>query len=223
MLRDSSEKVDDIKGVRVRKLLFAAFGFLDIFVLCYFPTRVYRFLRRLCPNNRMSCIGVYKRNVLNLTQTFFLICYGVLFIIFGFAVIVFIQEDRYDLSSKSKFWIWNINGIIFCEGFYFFTFPFLVQPLPKAQILQKSPVEFYSRKPNIEPYRPIDVKTVLRGDRREIQGKRETRTINDENSKTKIEKSKLYPVIRYCRSHNNIILMSEESCGRIVKMKMSDE
>ena len=222
MLRDSSEKVDDIKGVRVRKLLFAAFGFLGIFFPCYFSTRVYRFLKCLCPNNRMSCIGVYKRNVLNLTQTFFLICYGVLFIIFGFAVIVFIQEDRYDLSSKSKFWIWNINGIIFCEGFYFFTFPFLIQPLPKAQILQKSPVEFYSRKPNIEPYRPI-VKTVLRGDRREIQGKRETRTINDENSKTKIEKSKLYPVIRYCRSHNNIILMSEESCGRIVKMKMSDE
>ena len=168
----------------------------------------------------MSCIGVYKRNVLNLTQTFFLICYGVLFIIFGFAVIVFIQEDRYDLSSKSKFWIWNINGIIFCEGFYFFTFPFLIQPLPKAQILQNSPVAFYLRNPNIKPYRPKDVKTALKGNRREIQGRRETRSINNE---TKKEESKLYPVIRYCRSHNNIILMSEESRGRIVKMKLSDE
>ena len=69
LLRDSSEKVNDIKGVRVRKLLFAAFGFLGIFFPCYFLTRVYRFLRRLCPNNRMSCIGVYKRNVLNLIQT----------------------------------------------------------------------------------------------------------------------------------------------------------
>ena len=195
LLRDSTEKVDEVEGVRERKLLFVAFGFLDIFVLCYFSSRVKRFLRRLCPNGRMSCIGFYKRNVINFSQTLYLIFINVLFIVFGLAVILFIQENRYELSKKSIFWIWNINSIVFSEGFHFFCFPFLLKLSPERHIPQKPATQFYVRNPIIEPLRP---KKMFKYNSR-------ARPQNYTNY-TNESCSKRFPIIQYCRSHQTIFI-----------------
>ena len=73
LLRDTSpELVEKVEGTRVRKLVYISFMSLDIFNLFYFNSRVNRFLKGFCPNGRMSCIGLYKRNVIDLSQTVYL-------------------------------------------------------------------------------------------------------------------------------------------------------
>ena len=45
------------------------FPLLNIFTVIYLRFRVKRFMSELCPRKQMSCIGVYKRNVISLQTT----------------------------------------------------------------------------------------------------------------------------------------------------------
>ena len=110
LLREtSSEQVDKVVGVRERWLVFVSFVFLDIFVVLYFSSRVNRFLRRLCPKGRMACIGLYKRNVIDLSETIRLVVVGLVCILLRMTGILFIQENSFQFSSEASFWIWNFS------------------------------------------------------------------------------------------------------------------
>ena len=51
-------------------VMFAvAFGFIGLVIVKYYNFRVTRFLSGFCPQGRLSCIGVYKRNVISLSDT----------------------------------------------------------------------------------------------------------------------------------------------------------
>ena len=132
-----------MEGVRERKLVAVSFYCLDLFVLVYFSSRVNKFLRGLCPNGRMSCIGNYKRNVLDFVQTFYLVLVGVLFSIFKIVTILVIEDNSFYFSKKTTFWIWNLVEVVCNEGFYFFTIPFLIVVRPSYQagvsILRETP------------------------------------------------------------------------------------
>ena len=137
---DQEEKVE---GVRERRLVAVSFYCLDLFVLVYFSSRVNKFLRGLCPNGRMSCIGNYKRNVLDFAQTFYLVLVGVVFSIFKIVTILVIEDNSFHLPKKTTFWIWNVVEMVCNEGFYFFTIPFLIVVRPSYQagvsILRETP------------------------------------------------------------------------------------
>ena len=88
--------------------------------------RVRRFIRGHCPRGRMSCIGVYRRNVITLKETSILLnilcCSSV---IDSVIQAVFPNLDKI-LEGKVLFWIWNIKGISFNEGL-FLTLPLFLE------------------------------------------------------------------------------------------------
>ena len=204
LLRDASpELVDKVEGARVRKLVYISFMSLDIFNLFYFNSRVNRFLKGFCPNGRMSCIGLYKRNVINLSQTVYLTFLGVVFIILRMASVLFIQENTLELSKKANFWVWNINEVFSCEGFYFFCFPFMLNVEGSKTQAPQRPTMFYVRKPTIQPRRPENKWIVPQ---KNVIGKGE----NDQRK---------CPLILYCRTHKSMSVRTEISS---VNIKMID-
>ena len=204
LLRDTSpELVDKVEGARVRKLVYISFMSLDIFNLFYFNSRVNRFLKGFCPNGRMSCIGLYKRNVISLSQTVYLTFLGVVFIILRMASVLFIQENTLELSKKANFWVWNINEIFSCEGFYFFCFPFMLNVEGSKTQSPQRPTMFHVRKPTIKPRRPENKWTVPY---KNVIDKRES-------------DQRKCPLILYCRTHKSMSVRTEI---RSVHVKMID-
>ena len=97
----------------------------------------------------MSCIGRYRRNLINYSETIFLfsllVCHPILNIwIFSL-----------DMSAFSTFWSINILEILFCDGWYGLIFPILILKFVSfEQPREIRIVKFYVRKPNVlEPRR----------------------------------------------------------------------
>ena len=117
--------------------------------------RVRRFLRDHCPRGRMSCIGVYRRNVITLKETSKLL-YILCFSSFIDSVIqaVFPNLDKI-LEGKVLFWIWNIKGISFNEGL-FLTLPLFLEipfeckpPNERANFYVSAPKILLARSPTL--------------------------------------------------------------------------
>ena len=191
--------------MRERRLVAVSFYCLDLFVLVYFSSRVNKFLRGLCPNGRMSCIGNYKRNVLDFVQTFYLVLVGVLFSIFKIVTILVIVDNSFHLPKKTTFWIWNLVEIVCNEGFYFFTIPFLIVVRPSYQARNKPASQFYVRRPIVEPWRPKTKESVLPSHRYK-RTKNNPKKSNVNNTK---DEEKKYPLILYCRSHQNVSMKAK--------------
>lgn len=116
--------------------------------------KVKRFLSGHWPRNRMSSIGVYRRNAITYRQT--------LLWLFGWCssgitdviMLAFIIQQRKDLSPKTAFWMWNIKGT-------FTDVVNLIVPSLILEITDQEPdrpdtvTDFYVRKPTVlEPRRP---------------------------------------------------------------------
>jgi hypothetical protein len=142
---DSHLKVD---------LIQLAFVTIDLFFIKYINWRIDRFLSGFCPGNKMSCIGVYKINVICFKDTtkmlHVLILVGIFLII---SRTIFEHLDK-TLSPITIFWIWSIYGIMFDMFVFFLPFSF---ELPDDTIYEKHTSTFYVRKlpPVLEPRRPI--------------------------------------------------------------------
>ena len=209
LLRETSpEQVDKVVGVRERWLVFVSFVFLDIFVVLYFSSRVNRFLRRLCPKGRMSCIGLYKRNVIDLSETIRLVVVGLVCILLRMTGILFIQENSFQLSREASFWIWNTTEIMFGEGFYFFCFPFFVTVHPRKQAPEKS-TQFYVRN-------PLTIAQPLKKTK-EIPASNIAKPSIDPGLRNGNDPKK-YPLILYCKSHKTICKRTENS-NTLVKVQ----
>ena len=130
------------------KKKFGAYAFIALGFFCfvYFKFKVKHLISGLCPNGRMSCLGKFKRNVINLNQTFWWFMWWCFFM--TFCCISIDYGDGY-LSAKTQFWIWNISGFIGYEGMHLFI-PFLLDVPSQGEILTENP-EFYVRKPVLEP------------------------------------------------------------------------
>ena len=132
-----------------KKAIIYAFISIGFFGLVRFKLKVRRFISGLCPNGRMSCVGNFKRNVINLNQTFL----GFVWWCFAmtFCCISIDYGDGY-LSAKTQFWIWNLSGFLGYEGMQLFL-PFLLDVPSQGSVPSTNP-EFYVRKPNLEPRIP---------------------------------------------------------------------
>ena len=130
------------------------FPLLNISIIIYLRLRVRRFLGDLCPRNQMSCIGMYKRNVISLKTTIvWLIIWDVSALIdCGFQALLSMEPSSQVWSREVVFWIWNIKGFLFNEGLHL-TLPSFLE-IPTGFDRQKVKKAFYARHPgSLEPRR----------------------------------------------------------------------
>ena len=118
---------------------------LAAIVNCYVCWMVRRFIRGHCPGGRLSCIGVYRRNVISLKETSGLL-YTLCLSSFIDSVIQAIFPNRGEnLQGKILFWVWNIKGISFNEGLFLILPIFFDIPIESEASKVKRP--FYVRAP----------------------------------------------------------------------------
>ena len=98
----------------------------------------------------MSCFGKFRRNVLNLHQTYWWFIWWCLAITFwGTSISDYGQEF---LSAKAQFWIWNITEFLSIEGLHI-VLPLLLD-IPSEGTELVSNGGFYVRLPELKPRRP---------------------------------------------------------------------
>ena len=124
-------------------------GFIWLF---YFKWRVTRFMKGICPSGKMSCVGVYRRNVISFNQTFkcavFWSCFSP---ILSLVLQTVLSVGEGNISRNTAFWIWNMNG--FACDFLLSLLPFVLKIPPKQRSFVK-PSEFFVIYPQkIEPRR----------------------------------------------------------------------
>lgn len=117
----------------------------------YLNWKVTRFISLHCPRKRMSCIGLFKRNVLTFKQTsrlFYILCFGSFF---GAAMQMLFVIEQDSFSQNSRFWMWNIKEVIFNDG-YFLCLPFCLD-IPPDSTNTKKKIGFFVTSPTFEPRR----------------------------------------------------------------------
>ena len=137
-----------------KKAIVYAFIVIAFFRLLQFKIQVKHFILGLCPNGRMSCIGNFKRNAINLNQTFW---WSLWWCFASTLCCISVDYGHGYLSSKSQFWIWNMSGFILYEGTLLFL-PFFLD-VPNLGTVLTPNLEFYVRKPILEPrirYIPLE-------------------------------------------------------------------
>jgi hypothetical protein len=136
-------------------LIGLAFVTIDLFFIKYLNWRIDRFLLGFCPGNKMSCIGVFKRNVISFKDTTKMLHILILTAILPTIAsrTIFEHLDK-TLSSITIYWIWNIRKVLFDMIVFFLPFSF---ELPDDTIYKNHTSTFYVRKlaPVLEPRRPI--------------------------------------------------------------------
>ena len=125
------------------------FPLLIIFYIAWQRFQANRFVSGLCPLGRMYCIGAYRRNVLNLKQTFLLIIANCCCRVSGNILAMLTSH----LSPKAFFWAWNCTAFLWGEAFYL-VLPFLLSlPDPGSTLVFS---HFYVRKPGLlQPRRQV--------------------------------------------------------------------
>ena len=118
----------------------------------YTHLRIKRFMRVFCPNKRYSCIMPYKRNILNfktsLLWAYFVLFYGV----FDLLVLTVLNEYRSQISSTTRYMIWNTYSSALMETLHLLIPLFVV--IPEPSMTGANLGEFYVRRPVLEPKRP---------------------------------------------------------------------
>ena len=141
-----------LKEGRKLRMLNLMVPFLLMLCIKLLSLKVELFLNRFCPNGKMSCIGVYRRNEITYQQTFRLLFVWIC-CIFLIALQTFLVDENRGWSEQFIFHTWNIKGFI----------TELINPIlalvlfqyPPTQNVKSSNSEFYVRKPNhLEPFRP---------------------------------------------------------------------
>ena len=126
---------------------------LELLWIFWFKWRVARFMRDLCPRNKRSCIGVYRRNVITFNQTFNFMLFWCFYSSFDFLL----QSNLWKLdgiySRTTLFWIWNAKGFIFTDLLQFFL-PFTLYIPSKEKRATKTPTFFVTYPSTIKPRRP---------------------------------------------------------------------
>ena len=125
---------------------------LALVYCAYTHLRIKRFMRAFCPNKRYSCIMPYKRNILNfktsLLWAYFVLFYGV----FDLLVLTVLNEYRSQMSSTTRYTIWNTYSSALMDILHLLIPLFVVIPEPSRTGAQLG--EFYVRRPVLEPRRP---------------------------------------------------------------------
>ena len=113
----------------------------------YITWRVRRFLKGHCPRGRMSCIGVYRRNVITMKETTRLLYILCLSSFIDAVIQTAFPNLEQIMESRDLFWIWNIKGIAFNEGLFLILPLVLDVPYESEPLTEKA--SFYVSPPKI--------------------------------------------------------------------------
>ena len=124
-----------------------------IFYQVYFVVRVKRLMKGLCPDDKMSCFGKFRRNAINFQENLRLS------ILFGLGAIVNLLCNRMFvnfesvLEPKTIFYINTCYWIIFTQVPYIYlTIAIAIKGIPCVKQLPEN-ITFYVRKPVLKPRR----------------------------------------------------------------------
>ena len=123
-LLHSLAKADKLRSSEEKPGFFLLFnvcgGIILLFYVIYFwKMQVKRFMTRLCPGGKMSCIGKYQRNVLNFTTTAKLALAWGFFPIFRQFVLLAYAHLEERVSPQNVFYIDKKPADIFFNSKHF--------------------------------------------------------------------------------------------------------
>ena len=95
--------------------------FLCMCMCCFCYYRVKRYIKGLCPKKQLSCIGRYRRNIINFYESFYMMC---LWSSNPFLEVGMIQFMN--LSPVSIFWSYNIMTFFFLDILHGLLFPLFI-------------------------------------------------------------------------------------------------
>ena len=110
----------------------------------------------------MSCIGVYKRNVISLQTTIHWLMFWNVGVLLDYAFYTLLTAQGEYFSPQTAFWIWNVKDFLLNEGLHF-ALPALLEVPDRLDREKMGKNKFYVRKPGIlEPRRAevLKAKTV---------------------------------------------------------------
>ena len=93
-------------------------GFILLFYVVFFARNIKRFMARLCPGGKMSCVGKYPRNVLNFTTSVKLALAWGFFPIFRQFVLLAYAHLGEQVSSEYIFYIDTLLWALCSDVFY---------------------------------------------------------------------------------------------------------
>ena len=145
----SNIKVENLKDMDNYKFELMQFNgfFVTMCLFKYASYKVSRFVKGCCPRKKMSCIGVYKRNIMTFFETSIWLDIMYVFHYINPIFMAFIKVQGHSLTNESIFWAWNLRGIggTFC---LYFVLPFCITFPGECKLPETHPI-FYVRKPEV--------------------------------------------------------------------------
>ena len=128
-----------------RNLIVIASVFLILFYVRYLSYRCNRFMKRLCPRQKMSCIGLRPRNMLTLTDSCNLAFSWVAVLALNVLLINVFKNYGHTFSPYKAFLLHDMFWFLSSEGhniiivIYLFTreIPFVEETVQRPQFYQK--------------------------------------------------------------------------------------
>ena len=114
-------------------------------------------MKGFCPRKRMSCIGVYKRNVISLQTTIHWLMFWTLAVLVEYVLCTLLTVHGEYFSPQTAFWIWNVKDFLLNEGLHF-VLPALLEVPERLDRKKMGRNTFYVRKPGILEPRRDEVK-----------------------------------------------------------------
>ena len=141
------------------RLVAFTFPSLAQFFFWYYGRKVKKYLKEVCPGNRMSFIGKYKRNLINFKETSRYVKSTFLYVMFdGIVIMVFVN---YEISPSNRAFIYHVTRLGFFHIYLHIILPSCIQiPTEPVETTVPRITKFYVRKPAVlEPRRPTDLWT----------------------------------------------------------------
>ena len=114
-------------------------------------------MKGFCPRKRMSCIGVYKRNVISLQTTMHWLMFWTVAMLLEYTLCTLLTVHGDVFSPQTAFWIWNVKCFLLNEGLHF-VLPALLELPDCLERKKMGRNTFYVRKPGILEPRRAEVK-----------------------------------------------------------------
>ena len=155
---DIKEDEEEERANRGSRFAILMFPFLVECFNRFFCWKVRKYLAGICPRKRMSCIGKYRRNLIDFEQTSRYSTCWVMFSWMEFVLLMLLTHYKNEMSSQTIFWAWNIPLFVFIDIINGIVLPLTVAVPAKEKQKPDRRVEFYTRKPRVlEPRRPSDM------------------------------------------------------------------
>ena len=143
-----------LEGILKRNWVSLATGFNSIMYVLYKTQKANRLVSRLCPQEKMSCIGRYRRNVINYRTTAKMSIFWSLMAVLDVVVVGF--NTSYNISPTSVFYVDTVIWFLMFEllpFFYTINLSFIEIPFCSEEPIRRQ-IFYVHRTKELIPRRP---------------------------------------------------------------------